>query len=163
MFDQQRCVNIIFYHFEFTYFFSQLNKKYIVSQNCYALEYNSFELSFHLRAYKWTEWSTKSSINMETSSQLNMQNLLRMGQRQTCYLRLGQVIFCILVELMVSRQAGRVIVSLIGTKASQRDIQETNASLCSLIFTQIEDCLFVNERPWEDKHYLQPSSLVPTS
>ncbi len=89
-----------------------------------------------------------------------------MGQRQTCYLRLGQVILCILVELiacLVSRQAGIVIVSLIGTKASQRDIQETNASLCSLIFTQIEDCLFVNERPWEDKHYLQPNSLVPTS
>ncbi len=144
-------------------FFSQLNKKYIVSQNCYALEYNSFKLSFHLRAYKWTEWSTKSSINMETSSQLNMPECIENGPETNMLLetRTGDLLYS--CWLMVSRQAGRVIVSLIGTKASQRDIQETNASLCSLIFTQIEDCLFVNERPWEDKHYLQPSSLVPTS
>ncbi len=82
---------------------------------------------------------------------------------ETNMLRLRQVIFCILVELMLSRQAGRVIVFLIGTEASQRVIQETNASLCSLISTQTEDCLFVNERPWEDKHYLQPRSPVPKS
>lgn len=46
-------------------------------------------------------------------------------------LRLRQVIFYILVELMLSRLARRVIVSLTGTEASQRAIQETNASLCS--------------------------------
>lgn len=97
---------------------------------CYAVEYTFFEFSFQLRAYKWIEWSTKSGINRWTNSHWNIPDFIENGPA-TSMLRLRQVIFYILVELMLSRLARRVIVSLTGTEASQRAIQETNASLCS--------------------------------
>lgn len=80
-------------------------------------------------------------------------------------LRLRQVIFYILVELMLSRLARRVIVSLTGQPSQPKSYPRDKCIfvLSSLISTQTEDCLFVNERPWEDKQYLQPSSPVPKS